>query len=123
MTGEQSIGEQGLLVYRSYLGTISLAIIKASGTVYFLADRFYKGTHIGGMFGISVSENNSWTPVPNDDLEAFIEDKTTEKECLGLVPVTNGASEALSKAGLKEKFRGAILSPEDYQAVVFSLPQ
>ena len=54
-----------------------------------------------------------------ENISDFIEEKVTDLNCLGLVPITKSAFDKIKEAGLEPVLEGYILSPENFKAVVY----
>ncbi|MBS3092112.1 hypothetical protein J4466_01695 [Candidatus Pacearchaeota archaeon] len=114
--------EEETMVYGTNFAVQSLVMPserKAKGKVYIVSDTRYNTFPVGeGTIAIHFSQGRE---IPNNNLEAFIEEKSKEPDVLGLVPITQKSFDLMTKKGLKIKLTGATLSPENYQAVVFGL--
>ena len=52
-------------------------------------------------------------------LEDFLAGRKADPECLGIVPVTQGAKDAIDRYGLAEIGRGTIIPERNYRAIVY----
>ena len=102
-------------------GSLSWTIgeIKESRTkLYFLMNTRYSEGSVGGHGFLSNNLGGREFP---EGIEKFVEEKATEPKCLGLVPITKEAHEAVLKAGMQPIVEGILISPENYKPVVYAL--
>ena len=107
-----------IITLGSMAGVQSLMFCKpqVQGNVYFLTEKRFSAVHIGRSTSIENPEGELLT----SDLESFIDDKLTEPNCQGIVPLTKEVMDMLEKKGAKMVASGASIAEYRYRAALFA---
>jgi len=82
--------------------------------MYVLTNTLYTTSSIGGVFSShGLNSNMDITPIPKGDIGKFVESFSGQSDCVGFVPITEGAKKALEAKGLRIHQYGITLAPEN----------